>query len=179
MREDAATICLWCAPSGTMVASQRSKMLSQLRARLSEALKEGLKAKDETRTATVRLILAGIKDRDIAARPSGNSTGISDEEILNFLQSAIRQRQESISMFQQGGRADLVTKEQAEIDVIKTFLPKQFTDAEIADLARTEIAAAGAASVKDMGKVMTAMRTKYAGQMDLGKASSIVKGLLG
>ncbi len=153
--------------------------MSQLRARLSEALKDGLKAKDGTRVATVRLILAGIKDRDIAARPSGNSTGISDEEILNFLQSAIRQRQESIAMFQQGGRADLVEKEQSEIENIKSFLPKQFTDAELTDLARKEIAAAGAASVKDMGKVMTAMRTKYAGQMDLGKASAIVKGLLG
>lgn len=153
--------------------------MSQLRARLSEALKDGLKAKDGTRVATVRLILAGIKDRDIAARPSGNSTGISDEEILNFLQSAIRQRQESIAMFQQGGRADLVEKEQSEIENIKSFLPKQFTDAELTDLARKEIAAAGATSVKDMGKVMTAMRTKYAGQMDLGKASAIVKGLLG
>lgn len=152
--------------------------MSQLRPRLSEALKEGLKAKDETRVATVRLLLAGIKDRDIAARPSGNSTGISDEEILNFLQAAIRQRQESVAMFQQGGRTDLVTKEQAEIEVIRSFLPKQFTDAELADLARSEIAAAGAASVKDMGKVMTVMRTKYAGKMDLGKASSIVKGLL-
>ena len=82
-------------------------------------------------------------------------------------------------MFQQGGRADLVEKEQSEIENIKSFLPKQFTDAELTDLARKEIAAAGAASVKDMGKVMTAMRTKYAGQMDLGKASAIVKGLLG
>lgn len=152
--------------------------MSQLRARLSEALKEALKARDETRVSTVRLILAGIKDRDIAARP-GNTTGISDEEILNFMQSAIRQRQESVSMFQQGNRADLVAKEEAEIVVIRTFLPKQFSDAEVTDLARQEIAAAAATSVKDMGKVMTAMRSKYAGQMDLGKASGIVKGLLG
>jgi uncharacterized protein YqeY len=144
---------------------------------LSEALKDALKAKDETRTAMVRLILAGIKDRDIAARPA-NTNGISDQEVLNFLQSAIKQRQESIVLFQQGGRQDLVDKETAEIGVIKNFLPKQFGDAEIADLAKKEIAAVGAASIKDMGKVMTAMRAKYAGQMDFGKASNVVKGLL-
>lgn len=153
--------------------------MSELRTRLSEALKDGLRAKDETRTATVRLILAGIKDRDIAARPSGNTTGISDAEILNFLQSSIKQRQDSIAAFEQGGRKDLVDKETAEINVIKTFLPKQYGDAEIADLAKKEIAAVGAAGMKDMGKVMTALRAKYAGQMDFGKASNVVKGLLG
>jgi uncharacterized protein YqeY len=153
--------------------------VSNLRTRLSEALKDSLRAKDETRVATVRLMLAGIKDRDIAARPSGNKDGIADPEIMNFLQSAIKQRQDSIAMFEQGGRKDLVDKEKAEIDVIKTFLPQQFGDAEITDLAKKEIAATGAAGMKDMGKVMTAMRAKYAGQMDFGKASAVVKGLLG
>jgi uncharacterized protein YqeY len=145
---------------------------------LSEALKDSMRAKDETRVATVRLVLAGIKDRDIAARPSGNKDGISDAEIMNFLQSSIKQRQDSIAMFEQGGRKDLVEKEMAEINVIKTFLPQQFGDAEITDLAKQEITATGAAGMKDMGKVMTALRAKYAGQMDFGKASNVVKGLL-
>ncbi len=153
--------------------------MSNLRTRLSEALKESLKARDETRLSTVRLLLAGIKDRDIAARPSGNAAGIGDQDILNFLQSAIKQRVDSAAMFEQGGRKDLVDKEIAEINVIKTFLPQQFGDAEITDLARKEIQETGAAGMKDMGKVMTAMRAKYAGQMDFGKASAVVKGLLG
>ncbi len=164
-----------------MVPSRKRKFwnVSNLRTRLSEALKDSMRAKDETRVATVRLMLAGIKDRDIAARPSGNKDGIGDAEILNFLQSAIKQRMDSITMFQQGNRQDLVDKENAEIAVIKTFLPQQFGDAEITDLAKQEIAAVGAAGMKDMGKVMTALRAKYAGQMDFGKASNVVKGLLG
>ena len=180
-RCDTVTICRdasfrvrWSLP-----ASRKFWTVSNLRTRLSEALKDALRAKDETRVSTVRLLLAGIKDRDIAARPSGNATGISDQEILNFCQSAIKQRQDSIAMFEQGNRKDLADKENAEIAVIKTFLPQQFGDAEIADLAEQEIAATGAAGMKDMGKVMTALRAKYAGQMDFGKASNVVKGLLG
>ena len=150
-----------------------------LRTRLSEALKGALKARDETRTATVRLILAGIKDRDIAARPGGNATGISDDDILNFLQAAIKQRQESATQFAAGGRMDLVAKENAEVEVVRSFLPKQFSDGEVADVAKNAIAEVGAAGMKDMGKVMTALRAKYSGQMDFGKASAVVKGLLG
>ena len=164
-RCDTVTICRdasfrvrWSLP-----ASRKFWTVSNLRTRLSEALKDALRAKDETRVSTVRLLLAGIKDRDIAARPSGNATGISDQEILNFCQSAIKQRQDSIAMFEQGNRKDLADKENAEIAV----------------LAKQEIAATGAAGMKDMGKVMTALRAKYAGQMDFGKASNVVKGLLG
>ena len=148
-----------------------------LRARLTEALKTALKAKDERTVGAVRLILAALKDRDIAARPA-RQNGIGNDEILNLLQSMIKQRNESIVLYQQGGRADLVAVERGEIKVIEGFLPAQMDDAAITVAARQLIGEINAVGVKDMGRVMGGLKSKFAGQMDFGKASVVVKGLL-
>ena len=138
-----------------------------------------MKAKDEGKTSVLRLINSSIKDKDIAARPAGKTDGISDDEILQLLQSMIKQRKESIELYEKGNRADLVAKEKAEIDVISSFLPAQMDDAAIEAAIKQVIQETGASSMKDMGKVMGSLRGKYAGQMDFGKASGMIKGLLG
>ena len=150
-----------------------------LRTKLSETLKDSLRNKQERITHTVRLILAALKDRDIAARPSGNATGISDADILTMMNGMIKQRRESIEMFEKGGRPELAKQEQEEIDIILSFMPKQMSDDEVAAAAKDAIAQTGAASVKDMGKVMAVLKEKYAGQMDFAKASGIVKAQFG
>lgn len=155
-----------------------------LRDSLNQALKEAMKAKEARRTATLRLILAALKDRDIAARTDGaDRTGIPDDQILSMLQTMVRQRRESISMYEQGGRADLVEQEKEEIVIIESFLPKQMDEAEIKAAAEAAVAEIGAQQgttlgIKDMGKVMGALKGKYAGKMDFGKASAILKALL-
>lgn len=149
-----------------------------IREQIKSKLIESMKAKDEKVTGTLRLINAAIKDKDIEARPKG-ITEIDDTAILSLLQSMIKQRKESIDMYQKGGRADLVANEQSEIDVIQSFLPKQMTDEEIKSAIETIISETGASSVKDMGKVMGVLKSKYAGQLDMGKASALIKGLLG
>lgn len=149
-----------------------------IREQIKSKLIESMKAKDEKVTGTLRLINAAIKDKDIEARPKG-ITEIDDTAILSLLQSMIKQRKESIDMYQKGGRADLVVNEQSEIDVIQSFLPKQMTDEEIKSAIETIISETGASSVKDMGKVMGVLKSKYAGQLDMGKASALIKGLLG
>ena len=150
-----------------------------LRAQITEAMKDAMRAKEADTLSTVRMILAGIKDKDIAARPGGNSTGIGDPEILALLQSMVKQRRESVALYKQGNRADLVAKEQGEIAVIERFLPQQMdaaaTDAAIA----AAIAESGAASIKDMGKVMAALKAKYSGQMDFSTVGPAVKAKLG
>jgi len=146
-----------------------------LRDRLKDALKEAMKAKDEVGLRTLRLILAALKDRDIAARPSGNSDGINEDEILGMLQSMIKQRHDSIEMYNQGSRDDLAAGEAAEIAVITQFLPQQLSDDEVAAAVTTIIVETGAESIKDMGKVMGALKSRYAGQMDFGKAGQMVK----
>jgi len=142
-------------------------------------MKAAMRAREAEAVSTVRMILAGIKDKDIAARPSGNATGISDPEILALLQSMVKQRRESIALYRQGGRADLVAKEECEIAVIERFMPAQLdaaaTDAAIAAV----IAETGAASIKDMGKVMAALKAKYSGQMDFSAVGPAVKAKLG
>ena len=150
-----------------------------LRTKLSETLKDSLRNKQERITHTVRLILAALKDRDIAARPSGNTTGISEAEILQMMNGMIKQRRESIEMFEKGNRPELAKQEQEEIDIILGFMPKQMGDAEVAAAAKEAIAQTGAASVKDMGKVMAVLKEKYTGQMDFAKASGIVKAQFG
>ena len=150
-----------------------------LRTKLSETLKDSLRNKQERITHTVRLILAALKDRDIAARPSGNTTGISEAEILQMMNGMIKQRRESIEMFEKGNRPELAKQEQEEIDIILSFMPKQMSDAEVAAAAKEAIAQTGAASVKDMGKVMAVLKEKYTGQMDFAKASGIVKAQFG
>ena len=151
-------------------------MLRQaFRGRLTEAMK----AKDPRAVSTVRLILAALKDRDVAARGDGNLDGISEAEILRMLQTMIKQRRESIALYQQGNRADLAQRENDEIAVIESFLPRQLDDAEIEAAAAAAIGEIGASSVKDLGKVMAALRERYAGAIDLGRAGAIVRRLLG
>lgn len=149
-----------------------------LRTRLNESLKTALKSKDERGVATLRLILAALKDRDIAGRTKGFPDGIPDDDILSMMQSMIKQRRESITLYQQGGREDLVKQEQQEIDIIETFLPVQMGDAEVAAVVEAVVTELAATGLKDMGRVMTALRERFAGQMDFAKASATVKARL-
>ncbi len=146
-----------------------------LRERFQEALKAAMRSRDQAATGTIRMILAGVKDRDIAARPRGIADGVDDGEILNLLRSMIKQRQESIALYLQGQRLDLVDKETAEIVLIEGFMPTQMADDEIATAVRAAIAATGATSIKDMGKVMAELRAHHAAQMDFAKAGPLVK----
>lgn len=150
-----------------------------LRKQLTDALKTAMLAKDEKSTAAIRMIMAKLKDQDIAARPSGNTDGISDEQILSMMQGMIKQRRESIEMYKKGNRPDLVDQENGEILVIERFLPKQMDEAAIKDAVAKAIASTGAASIKDMGKVMGELKKAYTGQMDFAAAGGVVKSLLG
>lgn len=149
-----------------------------LRARLNESLKEALKAKDHCSVSTLRLILAALKDRDIAGRTKGLTDGIPDDEILSMMQSMIKQRRESIALYEQGGRLELAEQEANEIAVIESFLPKQMSDDEIAEAVTKVVADEQATGLKDMGRVMATLRDSYAGRMDFGKASKVVKAQL-
>lgn len=148
------------------------------RDRLKDELKTAMKGKNERAVATLRLVMAALKDRDIAARSKGNHDGISETEVLQMLQTMVKQREESISHYEQGGRLELAAQEQEEIGIIKEFLPKQLSDQEMEAAVRDMIAEEGATSIKDMGRTMTALRERYAGQMDFGKASALVKAQL-
>ena len=150
-----------------------------LRERFNEALKDAMRAKNQPVVGTIRMILAGIKDRDIAARPKGNAAGIDDGEILSLLRSMIKQRQESIVLYQQGGRQELVDKEAAEITLIESFMPRQMAEDEARAAIEAVVKDTGAASIKDMGKVMAELRARHAGVMDFAKAGPVVKQLLG
>jgi hypothetical protein len=150
-----------------------------LREAFSDRLKEAMKARDTRTVSTVRLILAALKDRDIAARGDGNATGIAETEIARMLQGMIKQRRESIALYEQGNRRELARQEDEEIKVIESFLPKQMTEDEIAAAAQDAIVTTGAAGVRDMGKVMAALRERHAGAMDFSRAGQIVKRLLG
>lgn len=146
-----------------------------LRKRLNDALKTAMKAKDQVTLSTVRLILAALKDRDIAARPKGVTDGIGEEEILGMLQSMIKQRRESIALYEKGGRLELAEQEAQEIAIIEQFLPSQLGEAEMNEAIESTIQEVGANCLKDMGKCMTVLREKYAGRMDFAKASAKVK----
>ena len=146
-----------------------------LREKLTEAMKDAMRAKDQASLGTIRLIIAKLKDVDIAARTEANREGVADDKILSMMQGMIKQRNESIALYEKGGRADLADKEKAEIAVIERFLPQQMDEAAVEAAVREAIAAAGATSVKDMGGVMAALKSKYAGQMDFAKASAAVK----
>lgn len=146
-----------------------------LRQQLNDALKTSLKEKKERAVSTIRLVLASLKDRDIAARSSGNLDGISDDEILKLLQSMVKQRNESISLYEKGGRLELAEQEREEIEVIKSFLPAQMPDAEIEAAVDALIKETGAESIKDMGRIMSGLRESYAGKMDFAKAGALVK----
>ena len=147
-----------------------------LRTRLNDALKDAMKAKDKCATATLRLILAALKDRDIASRTNGsNDEGVGEDQILELLQKMVRQRRESIEAYEKGGRSDLVQKEEEEITVIERFLPKPLSETETRDAIEGVISELEASTIKDMGKVMGALKQRYPGRMDFGKASSLVK----
>ena len=150
-----------------------------LREAFGERLKAAMRAKDTRALSTVRLIIAGLKDRDVAARGAGNSSGIADPEILRMLQGMVKQRRESIELYRQGNRPELATQEEEEIAVIESFLPRQMSDDEIVAAAKAAIAETEAAGLKDMGRVMAALRERHAGVMDMAKAGTAVKRLLG
>ena len=150
-----------------------------LRTRLSDALKSSMKEKNERSVSTLRLILAALKDQDIAARGKGNKEGLSDDQIILLLQSMIKQRRESIKLYEQGGRMELAQREAEEIGVIEEFLPEQMSHDEMAIAITRIISEVGAESLKDMGKAMGALKEQYAGQMDFAKASAMVKERLG
>lgn len=149
-----------------------------LRARLTQAQKTAMKAKDSVGLAAVRLIQAALKDRDIAARSKGNMDGITDDEILSMLQSMIKQRRDSIEMYEKGGRPELAEREAAEIDVIENFLPEQMDDDAAGAAIQAVMKELEASSMKDMGRVMAALKERHAGSMDFGKASGQVKAML-
>lgn len=145
------------------------------REEFNTALKGALKSKDQVAMSTIRLITAAMKDRDIAARSNGNMDGISDSEILSLLQSMIKQRQESAKTYREADRAELAEREEAEIKVIEQFLPAQMSEDEVSAAIDKIITDVGAADIKDMGKVMGALKDQYAGQLDMAKAGGLVK----
>ena len=149
-----------------------------VRTRLADSLKVAMKARDERAVSALRMILAGLKDKDIAARAKGVTTGIPEDEILQMMQNMVRQRRESITMYQQGGRQELADKEAAEITLIESFLPQQLSEQELGDVATAMIKELGAASIKDMGRVMAALKERYTGRLDFAKAGAVVKGKL-
>jgi uncharacterized protein YqeY len=148
-----------------------------MREKINADLKDAMKAGDKDRVSTLRLINAAIKSADIEARPSGKDK-ISDTDILSVLAKMVKQRRDSIEQYKAGGRQDLADKEEAEIKVIEGYLPKQMSEAEAKAAIAAIIKETGAAGPKDMGKVMGALKAKYAGQMDFGKASALTKELL-
>ena len=150
-----------------------------LRDDFTERMKNALRAKDTRTLSTVRLIIAALKLKDIEARSSGNTTGIADAEIQRMLQGMIKQRRESVELYQKGNRPELARQESEEIAVIETFLPQQLDDAAIEAAAKAAIAKSGAAGLKDMGKVMGVLRERHAGVLDMAKAGAVVKRLLG
>ncbi len=146
-----------------------------LRTRLNEALKDAMKAQESRATSTLRLILAALKDRDIAERSKGNGAGVGDDAILDMLQKMVRQRHDSIEMYTKGGRDDLAKREAEEIDVIERFLPKQMDELDMRAAVEGVITELEASSVKDMGRVMSTLKERFPGRMDFGKASGLVK----
>ena len=148
-----------------------------MRERFTTEMKEAMKAGDKRKLATVRLIQAALKDKDIEARGAGKGQA-SDEEILGLLQKMIKQRQESAAIYEQAGRAELARQEREEAEIIASYLPKPLDKAETRQAIEAAIRETGAASMKDMGKVIGALRGKYAGQMDFAKASALVKEML-
>ena len=138
-----------------------------------------MKARDQRTVSTVRMILAELKNRDVAARGQANPADLSDHEIPRMLQAMVKQRRESIALYQQGNRPDLAQQESEEIAVIESFLPRQLDEGEIEAAAKAAIDETGATTVKDLGRVMVALRERHSGVIDLGRAGAIVRRLLG
>jgi len=150
--------------------------MTSTRDALNDALKTAMKARDQRSVATLRMVMAKLKDKDIEARVSG--AGIDEPAVLATLQGMIKQRRESIKLYRQGGREDLVEAESAEVELIERFLPRQMDDAAAGQAVAATIAELNAAGMKDMGRVIAALRERYAGQMDFGRVSGMVKSAL-
>ena len=146
-----------------------------LRERITNGLKDAMREKDAARLSTLRLINAAIKDQDIAARGTGKTEGVDEGEILAILAKMVKQRIDSANVYEEGGRLELAEKELAEIKVIEGFLPRQLSEAEIAAAIDAAIDQTGASSIRDMGRVMGALKAAYAGQMDFGAAGALIK----
>jgi uncharacterized protein len=153
--------------------------MPMLRQAFADRLKQALKSRDLRTVSTTRLILAGLKDRDIAARGQGRPEGLSDPEIQQMLQAMIKQRRESIALYEQGNRTDLAQQEREEITVIESFLPRQLEQNEIETAAASVIAETGAVGIRDMGRVMATLRERHTGVIDLSQAAAVVRRLLG
>ena len=149
-----------------------------MRGRLEDALRDATLARDQRATSTLRLILAALRDRDIAERAKGNIAGLSNEQIVALLHAMVKQRRESIKHYEGGGRLDLAQQEAEEIVVIEQFMPPQMSEVEIGDAVLSAIAETEAKNLKDMGRVMTVLRERYAGRMDFALAGARVKGEL-
>ena len=146
-----------------------------LRTRLNTSVKQAMRDKDSARLSTLRLINAAIKDRDIAARGEGNENGVRDDEVLGILGKMVKQRKDTAKTYEEGGRLDLAERELSEIGVIEEFLPRKLTDEEVAQAVDAAVAETGASSIRDMGRVMGALKSKYTGQMDFGAVGGMVK----
>lgn len=153
------------------------KAIAVLRDEINNAMKEAMKAQDKRRVSTLRMMSAAIKDRDIEARGAGKGQA-TDDELLGLLQKMIKQRQESLDIYQKAGRADLATQEREEIEIISGYLPRQMSEEEAKAAIAGVVKDVGASGMKDMGKVMAALKERYAGQMDFARASALVKGVL-
>lgn len=149
-----------------------------MRNRLEEALRTATLARDQRATSTLRLILAALRDRDIAERSKGNLAGLSNEQIIALLHSMVKQRRESIKLYEEGGREDLARQEAEEIAVIEQFMPPQMSETEVNEAVSAVIEETEARTLKDMGRVMAVLRERYAGRMDLSRAGARVKGEL-
>jgi len=155
-------------------------MSDGLRNTLNAAIKDAMKAGDKARLSTLRLMTAAIKDKDIASRTEGHDSAVTPESgLIELFAKMVKQRQDSVTAYEQGNRPELAQAERDEITVIQSFMPKQMSDEEAKAAVAGVITAVGATSVKDMGKVMAELKAKFAGQMDMGKAGGIVKALLG
>lgn len=150
-----------------------------MRERVNAALKDAMKSKEADRLSTLRLINAAIKDKDIALRGVAEEGGVSNDDVLAIMGRMVKQRQESARAYEEGGRLELAEKELSEIKVIEEFLPKQLTEEEAEKAVDAAIAEVGAQSIRDMGKVMGVLKSKFTGRMDFGKAGPMVKGRLG
>ncbi|ETA52943.1 GatB/YqeY domain-containing protein [Ponticoccus alexandrii] len=147
----------------------------ELRERVNAAVKQAMKDREAGRLSTLRLINAAIKDRDIAVRAEGNETGVDDAEVLRILGKMVKQRRESAKTYEESGRLDLAEQEMAEIGVIEEFLPRALNEAEIDAAVKAAVAEVGAESIRDMGRVMGVLKTRYTGQMDFGAVGARVK----
>jgi len=150
-----------------------------LRARITEGMKTAMREKDSARLGTLRLISAAIKDKDIEARGTGKADGVSDADVLAILGKMVKQRQESARAYEEGGRLELAEQEREEIAIIEDYLPRQLSEAEVEAAVAEAITETGADSIRDMGRVMGALKSKYTGQMDFGAVGPMVKARLG